>query len=232
MAGYNTNREKSIGEAMAEQYRMTLEENVFYAKRNVVDSIWKEANIEGIAVTFPDTLEIFEGRAVAGLSIDATIAINNLKHAWQFLFDSIDAPVNLAYVRQMNGIIGANLILNAGELRQTDVSVGGTSWRPEIPDYDSAKAEIERIASKLGLDAALEMFAYLTRSQLFFDGNKRCAQLIANKMLIQSGSGVLSIPIEEKLEFSRLLVEFYETGDRSELCRFLEEHAIDGLNLR
>lgn len=217
---------------MAEQYRMTLEENVFYAKRNVVDSIWKEANIEGITVTFPDTLEIFEGRVVAGLSIDATVAINNLKHAWQFLFDTIDAPVDLAYVRQMNGVIGANLILNAGELRQADVSIGGTSWKPEIPDFDSAKNEIARIASGSGLDAALEMFAYLTRSQLFLDGNKRCAQLIANKMLIQSGSGVLSIPIERKLEFSRLLVEFYETGNRGDLCRFLESCAIDGLNPR
>lgn len=232
MESYNVNQIATIGEAMAEQYRMTIEENVFYAKRNVVDSIWKEANIEGIAVTFPDTLEIYEGRAVAGLSIDATVAINNLKHAWQFLFDTIDVPVDLAYVRQMNGIIGANLILNAGELRQTDVSIGGTSWKPEIPDCDLVKEEIFRKACIKSLDGALEMFAYLTRAQLFLDGNKRCAQLIANKMLIEAGAGVLSIPVKKKLEFNRLLVRFYETGDSAKLCEFLKEHAIDGLKLR
>lgn len=28
---------------------MSIEDNIFYAKRNIVDSIWKEANIEKIA---------------------------------------------------------------------------------------------------------------------------------------------------------------------------------------
>lgn len=27
--------------------------NVFYAKKNVVDSIWKEAIIEGVNITYP-----------------------------------------------------------------------------------------------------------------------------------------------------------------------------------
>lgn len=34
---------------------MSIEDNIFYAKRNIVDSIWKEANIEGIDITFPAT---------------------------------------------------------------------------------------------------------------------------------------------------------------------------------
>ena len=29
---------------------MSIEDNIFYAKRNIVDSIWKEANIEGETV--------------------------------------------------------------------------------------------------------------------------------------------------------------------------------------
>lgn len=218
---------------VTERYHMTLDENVFYAKRNIIDSIWKEANIEGIAVTFPDTQEIFEGRTVTGLSVDATVAINNLKHAWQFLFDTIDYPIDLMYVRQMNRLIGAGLFSYAGELRCTDVSIGGTTWRPDIPDFDKTKAAIERItADHLGSDTALEMFAYLTRSQLFLDGNKRTAQLIANKMLISSGTGILSIPIERKAEFAKLLVEFYESNDSAALTAFLFEYALDGLNLR
>lgn len=35
------------------KYNMTQEENVFLAKRNIVDSMWKSANLEGIAITFP-----------------------------------------------------------------------------------------------------------------------------------------------------------------------------------
>lgn len=38
---------------MENKYSMTVEENIFVAKRNLVDYIWKSANLEGIAVTYP-----------------------------------------------------------------------------------------------------------------------------------------------------------------------------------
>lgn len=37
---------------LKDKYNMTREENILYAKRNIVDSIWKSANLEGIPVTF------------------------------------------------------------------------------------------------------------------------------------------------------------------------------------
>ena len=46
---------------MEDKYKMTLEENIFVAKRNIVDSIWKSANLEGIAVTYPQIETIFKG---------------------------------------------------------------------------------------------------------------------------------------------------------------------------
>lgn len=51
---------------MKNKYNMTIADNMFYAKRNIVDSIYSEARLEGIAVTYPDTREIYEGRAVCG----------------------------------------------------------------------------------------------------------------------------------------------------------------------
>ena len=66
---------------------MSIEDNIFYAKRNIVDSIWKEANIEGIDITFPATKAVFEGAKIANLTQDQTTIINNLKHGWQFIFD-------------------------------------------------------------------------------------------------------------------------------------------------
>ena len=40
------------------------------AKRLLVDSIWRTAKIEVDGVTFPDTQEIFDGRAPEGMSVD------------------------------------------------------------------------------------------------------------------------------------------------------------------
>ena len=38
---------------MENKYHLTREQNIFVAKRNIVDYIWKSANLEGIAVTYP-----------------------------------------------------------------------------------------------------------------------------------------------------------------------------------
>ena len=45
---------------MENKFRLTVEENIFIAKRNIVDYIWKSANLEGINVTFPQTYAIIE----------------------------------------------------------------------------------------------------------------------------------------------------------------------------
>lgn len=218
---------------MADKFSMSVEDNVFYAKRNIVDSIWKEARLEGIGVTFPETKEIFEGRAVSGLSVDSTIAINNLKHGWQFILDTLDAPVTLQYVRQVNGIVGQGIVVGSGELRNFDVGIGGTSWKPDMPDFDSAKEMVEGVSSMpRGQARAIEMFCALCRAQLFPDGNKRTAQLVANKMLIADGAGIMAVPVEEKPRFEELLIEFYETADGARLQSFLVERALDGIERR
>lgn len=218
---------------MADKFCMSVEENVFYAKRNIVDSIWKEANIEGIGVTFPDTKEIFEGRTVPGLSVDGTVAINNLKHGWRFILDHLDAPVDLSFVRQVNMLVGAGIISDPGNLRMGDVGIGGTSWKPDIPDFDAAKEMIAKIAAQpAGQGRALDMFAALCRAQLFSDGNKRTAQLVANKMLIADGAGILAIPVEDKPRFEALLIGFYETGDPAAFLAFIEDRALDGVSYR
>lgn len=68
---------------------MTQEENIFLAKRNLVDTIWKSANLEGVNVTFPETQMIIDGFSIANKSIDDLTVILNLKRAWQYLFETI-----------------------------------------------------------------------------------------------------------------------------------------------
>lgn len=43
------------------------------AKRLLVDAIWKTASIEVDGISFPDTQEIFEGRAPANMAVDDII---------------------------------------------------------------------------------------------------------------------------------------------------------------
>lgn len=215
---------------MLNRYTMSLEDNIFFAKRNLVDSIWKEASIEGIGISFPDVKEIVEGRVVAGISVNDTVAINNLRLAWQFVLDTLAAPVDLSYVQKVNSIVGAGIVRDAGQLRGSNVVIGGTSWKPKLPDPGKVQAMVEAsVLSNPGQERAFKMFAYLCRAQLFYDGNKRTAQLVANRMLIEDGAGILAIPVEEKRAFERILVGFYESGNADELLAFLDREALDGM---
>ena len=45
---------------MENKFNLTREQNIFVAKRNIVDYIWKSANLEGIGVTYPETQAIYD----------------------------------------------------------------------------------------------------------------------------------------------------------------------------
>ena len=77
-------------------------------------------------------------------------------------------------------------------------------------------------------ERAITIMLYIMRSQMFFDGNKRTAQLAANQIMIQGGAGVLRIPVECQKEFFAKLIGYYETGDMREVKRFVYDTSIDG----
>ena len=46
---------------MENKYNMTIGQNIFLAKRNLVDNIYSNARLEGLNITFPQTKTILEG---------------------------------------------------------------------------------------------------------------------------------------------------------------------------
>ena len=72
---------------------MDKAKNILLAKKYMVESIYRSANVEGIGVTFPETQAICDGMSVSGHTVDDINAVNDLKKAWQWLFDNIDAEI-------------------------------------------------------------------------------------------------------------------------------------------
>ena len=216
---------------MGNKYSMTVEENIFVAKRNLVDYIWKSANLEGIAVTYPQTEVIFDGLSVNGMRINDINAIVNLKHAWQFIFENIDYPLDLRYLSQINKLVGEyNIVPLAGILRTSDVNMGGTDWKPELPNREEIEKNMNDIFKIENVtDRALTMMLYLMRTQPFYDGNKRTAMMAGNQIMIQNGVGIISIPIKHQEKFRDMLIKFYETNDMSNIKAFLYDNCIDGI---
>lgn len=212
-------------------FQMSLEDNIAYAKRNIVDLIYKAAKVEGIGVTFPETYELYEGRVAKGIKVDDVIKVNNLKHAWQFVFDTIDYPCDMRYIKQINQLVQAGLDNFPGLIRTDIVSIGGTKWKPDIPNEEVEKEQIKKLLKiENPTERAINMMTYLMRAQLFHDGNKRTAQLVANQIMIQNGCGIIAIPVEDNIEFFEKLIRFYETNNNKELYDFLFNKCIDGYN--
>ena len=187
--------------------------SISMGKRQLVDSIWKSAGIEGLGTTFPNIEKILENIPVQ-TKRDEVFFIVNMKRSWYFLFDNISNPNNISYLQELNKICMEELSYDAGNIRTAPVTIGGTSWIPELPQEDviiDKLKEIEDMSNRL--EAALEMFCFVARTQMFLDGNKRVAQLMCNKIMMQADVGIFSVPYDQIDRFKELLVNYYETND-------------------
>ena len=197
-----------------------------------MDSIWKSANLEGIAVTYPQTETIFQGLGVQNMKVKDINAIVNLKHSWEFILENIEYPLDLNYICKINQLIGeANVNPFPGQLRFSDVSMGGTDWKPEIPDKEKVNGNLNKIlkCENSATEKAINLMLYVMGSQLFYDGNKRTAMMAANQIMIQNGKGIISVSIEHQITFRGMLINFYETNDMSKIKKFLYDNCIDGI---
>ena len=198
-----------------------IKKNIDLAKRNMVDSIYKQARLEGMAVTFLDTETVVEGGQISNLSVSDVQKINNLKHAWQFI---LDEGVVLCYI---NKLVEEGFYYTAGSLRDVPVSIGGTAWKPEIPIEGVVKNDLQEIlAIEDVYERAIKAQLYISRGQLFIDGNKRTATLFANHILISNGCGIIVVPEELVPEYKKLLIAFYETNDNTAVFKFLFDNCL------
>ena len=221
---------------MENKFNLTREQNVFVAKRNIVDYIWKSANLEGIGVTYPETQAIYDGGIVNGLTVDNIIAINNLKYAWQFILENEDVTYDFNLLTHLHKLTCDKLVLdtNLGRLRTTPVNIGGTSWKPQFPIESQIKEELERLlsqANKPQTEIAIEIMLWIMRRQMFIDGNKRVGMLFANKIMIDNGCGIITISQENQSTFFEKLIKFYETEDNTDLKQWIYETSVDGIDM-
>ena len=209
---------KELGAMQYESFQLTddVKMNIDLARRNLVDSIYKQAMLEGVATTYSDTETIVNGGRVTDMTSTDVSKLVNLKHAWEFILGEGVASVstNFAILCQINGIVEEGFSYFAGKLRSVPVSIGGSSYIPPLPYESQVKQDLQAMLSiKESYDVAIELLLYVMKKQLFIDGNKRTAVIFANHYLISQGMGLIVIPAELVGEYKKLLIAYYETGD-------------------
>lgn len=210
---------------------MTKEDNIFFAKRKLIDNLYKSANLEGIAVTFADTVAFVNNVNTGKISVDDMLKLKGLKDAWEYVLNTIDEELTIDYIKKIHFEVckGQN-IEPLGDFRDRGVGITGTSYRPKLPsecNYDKELNDIMKIEDSL--DKSITLFLWIQRSQMFLDGNKRVANLVANKEMIKNGLGILAVPVEKIGEYFTILIEFYETNDYTNIKKWIYDNCIDGI---
>ena len=210
-----------------EELSEKVEQNIDFAKRHLVDTIYKQAILEGVATTFADTESIIEGGKVNNMTSEDIIKIVNLKHAWEFILNKnvVLSDTNFALLCEINKMVEEGFYYTAGKVRNTPVTIGGTTWKPDLPIESVIREELEEILSKElnDIDKAIELLLYTMKKQVFIDGNKRTAVIYSNHYLISKGKGIIAIPAELTEEFKDLLIPYYEGRDEKEIKKFIKE---------
>ncbi|MBD5095647.1 MAG: Fic family protein [Lachnospiraceae bacterium] len=213
---------------------LTSEQSRFLVKKKWDENIYCGMRMENRAVTFPQTQTILNGVNVPNVQLDDIQAILNMRDAWRHLLNTIDEPITLDYLCKLNEFISRNESLEWGKLRTGTVGISGTDYTPPIPKNGHVRNELEAIVTNgetTATEKALESFVWGARGQFFWDGNKRTSMMLANKILVAAGVGMLTITDKHMEHFNAFLLDYYNTGNSTELKKFLYENAIQSMTI-
>ena len=222
-----------------DKYNLTPEQNLFLAKKKWDENVYCGMKMENRNITFPQTQTILNGVNVPNVTLDDIQAVLNMRDAWKYLLKTVNDHLNIEYACKLNDFVSRNESLEWGVLRNGTVGISGTDYIPPIPQKHILQKELTDILSKkiTNTEKAIDTFLWGCKTQMFWDGNKRTSLLLANKILIKGGNGMLIIP-ENKMEtFNTLLNTFYTSFAQTEngnpatenLKLFLFENAITGI---
>ena len=213
-------------------FEIDLQDNLLLGKQMLEDNVYRGVVLEGIPATYAQTLEIINNiPRDSGLKPSEINEIISLKRAWDYILDienlnDFSGEIDLEALYRLHSIIGANMTtLNPnqiGKMRKTPIFVGGVKKHDfGIPDPDEISNELSELSKITDpVLKALEIFLYISKKQMFRDGNKRTAILTANWLLIKNQSGLLTIKENLVPDFKLLLIDWYDNGNKQDLFNF------------
>lgn len=200
--------------------------NLEFARANMKANIYDQAVLEGVATSFPQTEDILDNGIVSGMTATDIQKILNLKHAWEFILDRDVAtyPSDYDILCHIAKLVNEGFYHDGGRIRGVPVTIGGTSYIPQLPIESVVKERVRDIINSTDepINIAIKLCLYCMKTQIFNDGNKRASVIFANHYLISKGGGMIVIPESEVPTFKLMLVAYYEDKDNGEILEFMK----------
>lgn len=202
---------------------------IFCAKKMLPDMVYNMSYLEGNPFTYPEVQTLLDGVTVGGHKLSDQDQILRIKESWDYIFElSINGSYSLneELFNSVHERVARNEALEVGRFRTGQVGIGGTEYQPPKAEelqkiFIIQLAELLRDYKDSSTSLGIALFLWGARNQFYWDGNKRTSRLMANLVLISAGQGVLNIKSKDKLEFNKLMIDFYNTGDGKEVANFL-----------
>jgi len=216
-----------IQKKLLTEIKPNISKAVFFAKRQLAELVCDAVNLEGIAYTLPEVQTLLDGVTVGGhKSSDQMITLNQAQ-AWKWLFQSVlsgNFEISKDFVLQLHAISAKEEALEWGCFRNGRVMISGTEYLPPEPaKLDNLWFEVVHSISAVDniVNRAIYLFLYMARYQFFYDVNKRTARFMMNGILLSNGYPVINVPAKRAAEFNSLMLEYYDSGDFSDMLDFM-----------
>ncbi len=179
--------------------------------------------------------EIIKYNRANNVAVDDVLTVVNLKRGFELLLNDVKEPL-IETSKRINRIVAAEDALFPGEIRTGGVEVSTIQGRyvPPMLTEDEVEDQYDEILNQeiSETEKALRLFLFISKNQIFWDGNKRTALLTANKIMFSQGLGLLSIPENLFAKFNELLSMYdnsNQSSNESKILSFIHEECIYGI---
>jgi Fic family protein len=218
----------------------TRERVLWRYQRSLPEFVWDAAVLEGNPFTYPEVQTLMDGITVGGHKIGDERQVLNLAEAAKELLRLVktgefrlDKPTS----DRLHLLIARDEALESGHFRgegperlTPGVSLG-EHGRYLPPATEPGGANLRELHARgvevilrdvvAPLEQGIAYFLFAALRQFYFDGNKRTARSMMNGHLMTNGIDAISVPAARRLEFNRVMVEFFLTKDATAAFRFL-----------
>ncbi|HFX3810935.1 Fic family protein [Enterococcus casseliflavus] len=218
-----------------DKYHLSRKESVYLLKKNIVELVYNAGKFEGLNTTLLQTEEIIKYNRANNVTVDDVLTVVNLKRGFEMLLNDVQEPL-IETSKRINRIVAAEDALFPGEIRTGGVEVSTIQGRyvPPMLTEDEVKNQYDVILNQeiSETEKALRLFLFISKNQIFWDGNKRTALLTANQIMFRQGLGLLSIPETKFVKFNELLSNYYNSNlllDELTIISYMYEYCIFGI---
>lgn len=179
--------------------------------RNII--IHSAALVEGVSTDYATTQQILKNELAHGASAKDANVIIGLKHAYEELKQLYQIPLDIEVASRYNYLIGyGGTFIYPGCIRG-DGEVYVSEYYPDQVDENTISSIINKAIETFPYNEILQgcsIFANICKAQIFYNGNKRTAQVAANHYFAHNNTGCfIAVPQDAVSEFHNLLYSYY-----------------------